>query len=326
MLYRKGDAHLKLVSIPSKARLARASLMASSNTCCGGSSLVRVLGDRCVRDPQGTLTLDYQATIVFGVRALSGSEPSACNLRVKMDGGFSHFDALVDGAHQSTVCTGGGLATYTFALPGVATYRGLSGNRGGETFHTVSLVKRTEAALAQLLPPLQVCPPRIQTHAAVLHSLTTSPGYEICALPNIARRKIEFVGDSDTAAFGCEGAATIMGLRSMLGMRLAHQNISNSWSYALCRMLDAEPSVVAWSGIGVAQNASYCDPPGRGAMAAVFGRAIASDPTSEHRFGSWEPDLGVVQVGGNDLYGGKSAPSPEAFTQVRELTEAVEEC
>ena len=106
-----------------------------------------------------------------------------------------------------------------------------------------------------------------------------------------------------------------MGLRSLLGMRVGHQNVCNSWAHVLCRMLDAEPSVVAWSGIGVAQNAKHCDPPGGGAMAAVFGRALGSDPTSEHDFGSsWQPDLVVVQVGGNDLYGGRPPPSAEAFS------------
>ena len=156
--------------------------------CCGGSTLVRVLGDRCARDPEGTLTLDFQATIEFGVRrtTLASAAPADCRLRVTMDGGFSHFDALVSDAHQSTVRTRGGVATYTFALPS------LSGSRGA-VVHTVSLVKRTEAALPQLLPPLQLCPPRIKTHAAVLHSLATSVGWVICAGPRTVRRKIEFV-------------------------------------------------------------------------------------------------------------------------------------
>jgi lysophospholipase L1-like esterase len=46
---------------------------------------------------------------------------------------------------------------------------------------------------------------------------------------------------------------------------------------------------------------------------AVMARSLASDPSSNHDFSRWQPQLVVVQVGGNDLYGGKEAPSRDAF-------------
>lgn len=153
-------------------------------------------------------------------------------------------------------------------------------------------------------------PPQCFTSPATVYSVRLSNGWTFSDPRAISQstRRIEFVGDSDLAAFGGEGSATEMGIWAMLRMHNSTQNISNSWAHMLSRMLQAEPSVVAWSGIGVAQNAEHCDPPGGKSanMESVYFRAIATDPSSRHSFAAeWQPQLVVVNVGGNDLFGGR---------------------
>ena len=101
----------------------------------------------------------------------------------------------------------------------------------------------------------------------------------------------------------------------MLKMSNSTQNVGNSWAHVLSRVLDAEPSVVAWSGIGVHTNAEHCDPPGTSAaMEAVYRRSVASDPDSQYTFDdAWQPQLVTVDVGSNDLFGGRTPPSKQQF-------------
>jgi len=298
------------------------------------SAYVRVLGERCVRDA-GSLKLDFQAVIQLRIARCSGCNSlqiGEAMLHVTMNGGFAHFDVLIKGEEvvQATVKTTGAQQEYTFALPSLC--------KSGSPETEIWLVKRTEALHPQVLPPLQYLPPVLTTKSSTLTQVRVSAGFELlqhCTLST--KRKIEFVGDSDMAAFGNEGPPTLCTAYEILGelirvtvrpfhlihqlcvsgMQVVYQNITNSWSHALARMLNAEPSVVAWSGIGVAQNATNCTPPGGGCLLDVYLRTIALDlTTKDHDFeaGDWRPELVVVQVGGNDLYGGEPEPtSKEAF-------------
>merc|ERR1711998_576963 len=97
-------------------------------------------------------------------------------------------------------------------------------------------------------------------------------------------------------------------------------------------MLDADVSVIAVSGVGVHQ-ACWGGPSEQ--LGTYYGRALQSNATEPYDFTSWLPDLVVVCVGGNDLYGGKTAPSEGDFVnsysallkQIREKRpEAVIQC
>lgn len=258
---------------------------------------IRVIGGRFSR--RGTaLALDFQCVIELRVQC-----PCACVLSVDMAGGFSWFDAIVDGQVQSTVQSTGSRAIFDFDLPDAL----------GET--TVWLVKRTEPWLTQLFPPLQYLPLECSTSTAVVYGVSVSENSTICEPPPPAARRIEFVGDSDCAAFGGEGEATELSLWGILKMSNSTQNVSNSWAHILSRMLDAEPSVVACSGIGVHTNAEHCDPPGTSAaMEAMYRRSVASDPDSQYTFDdAWQPQLVTVDVGSNDLFGGRTPPSKQQF-------------
>ena len=95
----------------------------SANTLMSARSPVadlRVIGDRCRRD-EGTLSIDFQVTMQILVqRQAECRAGAACVLSITMDGGSSHFDALVDDELQCTVETSGSIDVYDFNLPAVA--------------------------------------------------------------------------------------------------------------------------------------------------------------------------------------------------------------
>jgi hypothetical protein len=59
-------------------------------------------------------------------------------------------------------------------------------------------------------------------------------------------RRIEFIGDSDTCAFGNEGLQTHS--RRIFGMKGRMENVYNGYACVLARMFEADPHVLAWSG------------------------------------------------------------------------------
>jgi hypothetical protein len=238
---------------------------------------LRVLGERR-EQRNGETTLDFQCTLELRVVREDSDDNSACALHFDMEGGHSFFNAIINDKVQSLVRTDSGRKTFSFALPDVH----------GQQETTVWIVKRTESALIQLIPPLQLCPYTIKTSPITIYGVHAEGCKLVPPQTNEEEdlsqiRKIEFIGDSDTAAFGNEGAPCEISVSSMLfRLHASSQNISNSWAHMLCRMLEAEPSVVAWSGIGVHQNAQFSDPPvaekgsTMNAMQAVYLRLDAS--------------------------------------------------
>jgi hypothetical protein len=61
-----------------------------------------------------------------------------------------------------------------------------------------------------------------------------------------AKRKIEFIGDSDTCAFGNEGKAS--SAKNLFGLKGRMENAYNGYACVAARMLNAEAHVLAWSG------------------------------------------------------------------------------
>ena len=261
---------------------------------------VRFVGERRVINPDGSVTFDWQSVILLRLRRVS-ADAAPCALTVDMFGGWNAFNLLAGGRVQSAVQTERrSRKTYTMPIRDTAAQ---------EAFD-VQLVKRTEPAIGQLFPPGK-------TTAVRLFSFTVPSGWELSPLAATpTQRRIEFLGDSDLAAFGLEGPPTTMSVCGVLGLRNRYQNVTNSWAHAVARMLEAEPSVLGWSGVGVHQNAAVS---GTVSMGELYLRAVATDDSvaAQHRdFGpaaNWSPHLVVVQVGGNDLYGGKLPPSEAAW-------------
>lgn len=272
---------------------------ASAAAVAGHEARLHLPGGRCERDASaGTLVFDVQAALTVTLER-EGEEGLALAIEFDMNAGRNHFDLVVDGRLVVSFSTPQVVARrrrFGFAL---APHDGLV---------TVALVKRTEAGAVQLWPYRT-------THPVVLHAVRLAGWRLVAPIPPTLR--IEAVGDSDVAGYGNEGAPTRLDLRGLIRAGLATQNASNAWPHVLARMLGAEVSVVAQSGIGVATNAiSNAFGPRLGEL---YSRAVLSRHGSVHPYdagegsANWAPHAVLLEVGANDLYGGRAPPTHKAF-------------
>lgn len=221
-----------------------------------------------------------------GVRAIASFRGTEVRARIQdtdgFQGGSSSYDVLVDGALQ-----GAKLVTAS----GAADYVVVTGLAAG--VHTLELVKRAEAnwGVSQLLS-------------------ITFPGGQLLPPPPERKRRIELVGDSGMDGYGAEGTNPCVG-----GAPAASHNARISAAMLAGDALDADVSLVAYSGKGVVQN-SYR--PDTVTFSQLYGRALPDAAGS-----AWDPkrfpaDAVVVMLGGADY----SPPSP--YTPAATFTDAVE--
>ena len=255
----------------------------------GDDPRLRIAGDRCVRG-DGSCTFDFQTSLEL---CLTGS--GECTLSVDLTAGGNGFDLLVDGQLHSMLETHRQWRrrrTYSFVLPPLPS-----------DTRCISLVKRTEPVAVQLLPYCRV-------RAATLHGVDLSEGHAL--VDHTPPRRIEFVGDSNLAAFGVLGAPSTIGVRGLFGLGLSQQSIRHSWAHMLCRMCVAEPCVIGWSGVGVVQNAIGTG--GKHRIAEIYERCLGNDGSRfDFATAAWSPQIVCVDVGANDVYGGRAPPSEAAF-------------
>ena len=258
----------------------------------GDDPRIRVVGDRCLRQ-DGKLTFDVPA--IVEVRMACPGQPVNRHgvIELTIDGGSSHFDLLVNGRFIGCImCSHLWVCQswrYIFEIPAEV--------MSSSATLAMQLIKRTEANTMQVLPMRR-------TRPVTLYSISLPLGYEALE-PVIGPRRIEFVGDSSCTAYGSDGPPTTYSVSGILGISLAYQNIRHSWCHSLSRMLDAEPSVVAWSGVGVASNAwgSLCDQ----VLGTYHSRAVLTHKTGagsvfDFWSATWMPQIVCVMVGANDLY------------------------
>jgi lysophospholipase L1-like esterase len=116
------------------------------------------------------------------------------------------------------------------------------------------------------------------------------------AAPLYKARKIEFLGNSITCAFGTES--------KNIHSTFTAETENNYLSYAnvLSRAFDADVNIVAHSGRGVVRN--YGDKSmvstKEATVPKLFGRVLDSDSTSRWDFKRYQPDAVVVNLGTND--------------------------
>lgn len=115
------------------------------------------------------------------------------------------------------------------------------------------------------------------------------------------RRRIEFIGASDTAGYCVDGtpkqSPIVYGPEGWLYENCNFGNTAN-----LGRAFDADISVTAISGIGLTQNANARLPieMGKRTMRDYWNFTMQSDDTHLWNFSQWTPDLVYVSLGGND--------------------------
>lgn len=237
---------------------ALGALTLSTAPAAAQTALVPHVGGRVAPAPDGGLAFGWPGVYFEG--RFSG--PS---VTVAVDTGSEHLAVSIDGQVRAELRKPG-LARLTFdhLTPGE---------------HVVRLDKLTES----------------QTGAARFIGFFVGPEGKPLA-PTARPRRIEFIGDSYTVAYG------VRSTRRDCTEEEVHDLTDTSQSFApiLAGGLDADYRIIAFSGRGVVRNYSGLAP--GEPLPALYPRLIPGqaeprvDPTE-----SWKPDLIVVGLGTNDF-------------------------
>lgn len=254
-------------------------LVPGSRLHCSGRSAVTSAGVRLFDFPGTSI-----AARIHGSSAVSAviNETGTNRYAVSIDGGTTWLEDTVNttaGQHEYVLCNGLSkddshdlvLLKLTEACSAVF------GCSWGD-FGTCSLIgMRLDSEEASILPP-QRFPWQVDQ-------------------AGVASRRLEFIGDSITAAWGARADASA---RDDATCSLA-EDARSSWAHQTARRLRAEAHLIAWGGVGLVINDDACMRPAGAAAPTLWRRAIANDPESEWQAESWLPHAVLIHLGTNDL-------------------------
>ncbi len=187
---------------------------------------------------------------------------------------YNAYDVVIDGRPPLTVQTQAGVVDYPVDA-------GLDAG-----VHQVLVHKRSEANVGE----------------AQLLGLDFGPSGKLLPPPAPAERRIEFIGDSITTAYGIEGPD------KDCGYTVATQNHSSSYAALTARSLEAEQVTIAWSGKGLYRNG---DDSLTETMPVLWERTLPERADSGWDFTRWVPHVVVVNLSTNDF--ASDAPPQSAF-------------
>jgi lysophospholipase L1-like esterase len=111
----------------------------------------------------------------------------------------------------------------------------------------------------------------------------------------VPERKIEIIGDSISVGYGMDGIFPCSDSAAV-------QNNPKTYGAVAARALEADYSVVAWSGKGLIRNYMATPPDDVPTMPTLYTRYGANDADDTFPFpSSWVPDAVVVNLGTNDF-------------------------
>lgn len=206
---------------------------------------------------------------------------------LKMDGANNFFNLIVDNSPTRVLACEEGSKEYL-----------VTDNLDPDVETRIRVYKRTEAVAR--------FPDKI-TGCVTIEGLLLVPGGSLVKHNVPPPRVIEFVGDSDTAAYGNLGIRTgfeVADLRIFADP--SKQDAAKSWAAFVAGVFRAECHNISWSGMGAVWNA-----PGTsadGAMNRHYCRLLATEGDQEETLASsYNPvlprvDLVVLYIGGNDWW------------------------
>jgi len=283
------------------AVLAAASVAAASPAANATDPRVRIIG-RGRADGDGGWVFDWPNTFIFHTEGASTvtaviEAASWARFRVFLRSGGSGY---TNGrwAPTSVLTVAPGRSQYVLAA-GLGDDKSLGGG-GDASAVTVVLSKMDEADYNQHAEADMRA--TISSFAVPGGgSIVDPPSSPVPGLP-LPTRRVEFIGDSITAAYGIGGTAPCSARPWM-------QESGRSYAFAACAALGAECHVQAWSGRGLVRN-YQAEEPGTH-MPEIERRVWAGVPSSpEWDFASWTPDAVWVNLGTNDACCGRDWPIP----------------
>lgn len=188
---------------------------------------------------------------------------------------YNEFEVEIDGEATQTLSlsTGGTGANANVHVLA----RGLS----SEGSHTVKLVKRTEAD------------PALTGGPVTFRGFYLEQGHSLLPRSSGSRR-IEVVGESIEAGYGCEGAD------ASCGYTPATESAYAAWGSVLGRSLNADVSMAVWSGLGLMHNFDDVDVYSEFPLPFYYDRSLASEDTTWD-FSRYSVDAVIVNLGTNDF-------------------------
>lgn len=180
--------------------------------------------------------------------------------------GTDFWEPVVDGQPKAALALKPGVGAYTLDL-----------GRPGK--HEVRLVKRTE--------------PFVGT--TTIRGFETPGGRLLAAKPK--KRHLEFVGDSITCGYGNEGASQNERFAP------ATENAYESYASLAGRMVDADVTLIAWSGRKMWPDNT---------MPEIYDRVLPTGEEPRWGFGGPAPEAVVVNLATNDF--GRENPEEGAWT------------
>jgi hypothetical protein len=132
-------------------------------------------------------------------------------------------------------------------------------------------------------------------------------------------RKIEFVGDSQPAAFGIEGVNQYPNPCPGLEYAAQWQNFHRSMGALLAERLIANVNGTVYSGKGLVKDIWR---PDTDTMPKLFPRALPVDPSSPWDFSTYIPDAVLIMIGGNDFAIGQ--PEDDGPATLADFTDTYE--
>ncbi|MDE6801676.1 MAG: endoglucanase [Muribaculaceae bacterium] len=184
------------------------------------------------------------------------------------DTGKSYYNVFVDGDLHKVVQSIGNDTIINF----------VSGLKGSKP-HSLRIQKRTEG----------------ETGRTTLHELLIPAKASLAEEPRTRTRLIEIIGNSLTAGFGTEGKD-----RSE-PWSVETLNCDLSYSTILPRYFDADYSLIAHSGRGVARNYGDSVRTSAVTMKHKFLQTYDMDTLSRWDFNRYTPDLVIINLGSNDF-------------------------
>lgn len=207
------------------------------------------------------------------------------SISVRLRDSFNHYSVVIDGIEREVLETRAGREEYFLAL------------NLGEGPHELALIKRHESNYSK----------------AEFLGVRLSDGHSLLPPPARPALRMEFIGDSYVACYGCES-----GRREGDDQDYRRfTNVSRSFGSLVAKHYDAEAMIVAYSGKGLVRNASTDN--SKKTFVPYYERTlhVGEDfgwPMDPWSFASWVPRLVVIHLGINDFAGKATKPaSPDTF-------------
>ena len=149
----------------------------------------------------------------------------------------------------------------------------------GSIPHTIMIQKRTEALVGK----------------GIFMGFILDKDKKLLPLPERSGKRIEFIGNSMTSGYGIEGK------NHDCHFSVETENACMSYAAITARALNADYSLISYSGRGVVRNYGDKNKTSVNPMPALYDRTCFYDSTLKWNFSEWLPQAVVINLGTNDF-------------------------